>query len=251
METQPAWTHPPSRPRLADGFVDVWRADLAACGEGVSESLTADERQRAARFFREADQDRWARARGVLRSLLALYLESEPSSLDFVTQAHGKPELDPPSSLRFNVSHSGDVALYAFAAGREVGIDVESRTRPVDVVRLARQNMGEETARRLAELEPADRRREFLVAWTRHEAMLKCRGIGLEGEVPDDAPPVWASTLVLGDDTAGAVAAEGDAAPTLRLWLWSSSVSGEWRDGPRPVTPSTQEVASSASPDLA
>jgi 4'-phosphopantetheinyl transferase len=228
METQPAWTHPPSRPRLADGIVDVWRADLAACGEGVTESLTADERQRAARFFREADQDRWARARGVLRSLLAFYLDGDPSSLDFITQARGKPELDPPSSLRFNVSHSGDVALYALSAGREVGVDVESGTRPVEVVRLARQVMGEETARRLEALEPDDRRREFLVAWTRHEAVLKCRGIGLEGEVPDDAPPVWASTLILGGDTAGAVAAEGDAAPILRLWEWSSGVSAEW-----------------------
>ena len=221
MATQPAWTNPPSRPRLADGVVDVWRAELAACGDGVTDSLTAEERQRADRFVREADRTRWARARGVLRSLLASYLDADPSALTFVTQAHGKPALDPPSLLRFNLSHSGGVALYAFALGREVGVDVEQGTRPVDVVRLARQTMGEEEARRLEALGPAERQREFLVAWTRHEAVLKCRGIGLAGRVPDGAPAVWASTLHLGAATAAAVAAEGDAAPILRLWQWS------------------------------
>ena len=223
MATQPAWASPPSRPRLADGVVDVWRADLDACDAGVTDSLTAQERQRAARFVRDVDRTRWARARGVLRSLLAIYLDGEPSSFDLVTQAHGKPALDPPSPLRFNLSHSGGVALYALAAGREVGIDVERGTRPVDVVRLAEQTMGEETARRLEALEPADRRREFLAAWTRHEAILKCRGVGLADQPPDDGPPVWASTLTLEADTSGAVAVEGDAAPILRLWLWSGS----------------------------
>ena len=222
MATQPVWESPPSRPRLADGVVDVWRADLRACGDGVIQSLTAHERQRAARFVREVDRRRWTRARGVLRSLLAIYLDADPSSLAFVTQAHGKPVLDPPSRLCFNLSHSGDAALYALALGREVGVDVELGTRPVDAVRLARQTMGEEEARRLEALEPGDLRREFLTAWTRHEAVLKCRGIGIGGQAPDGGPLIWASTLALGADTAGALAVEGEAAPILRLWQWPS-----------------------------
>ena len=222
MPTQPVWVGPPSLPRLADGVVDVWRADLAACGDGVTETLTAHERERAARFLREVDRRRWARARGVLRSLLAIYLDADPSSLAFVTEAQGKPALEPLSLLRFNLSHSGEIALYALAIGREVGVDVEVGERPVDAVRLARETMGEEEARRLEALGPADRQRAFLVAWTRYEAVQKCRGTGIGAEAPGDGAPVWASSLALGAGTIGALAVEGDAPPTVRLWQWSS-----------------------------
>jgi phosphopantetheinyl transferase len=32
------------------------------------------------------------------------------------------------ADLRFNLSHSEDVAVYAFAPGREIGVDVEGKS---------------------------------------------------------------------------------------------------------------------------
>ena len=52
-----------------------------------------------------------------------------PASVELVHGAHGKPALVrhcAAPDLRFNVSHSEDVAVYAFSPGREIGIDVES-----------------------------------------------------------------------------------------------------------------------------
>ena len=75
--------------------------------------------------------------------------------------------------MRFNLSHSGDVTLVAVARDSEVGVDVE-RIRPVIEMRaIARRWLGRD--------DMADER-EFLRAWTRHEAMLKALGVGLSGK---------------------------------------------------------------------
>src|SRR5207253_323259 len=101
--------------------------------------LAPDEQARAARFYRPEFGRRFAVARGVLRTLLARYAGAEPAAVRFAYGPQGKPALAEPggTSLRFNVSHSGELAYYAFAWGREVGIDVE-RIRPLsDDLRLA------------------------------------------------------------------------------------------------------------------
>jgi 4'-phosphopantetheinyl transferase len=198
-------------PPLADGAVDVWRADLATADDALAALLAPDEAERAAGFVREQDGWRWARARGILRSLLGGYLELDPRALRLATGEHGKPELvEPTVSLRFNVSHSGDVAVYAFADGRAVGVDVEVPRRPLDHVALAARAFGPEEARRLGALEPASREREFLRAWVRHEAELKCRGSGIGGPSPEPGdPPVWIAELDVGRGAAAAVAVVG------------------------------------------
>jgi 4'-phosphopantetheinyl transferase len=178
------------------GVVEVWRADLAAAGDAVASSLTADERARAARFVRDSDGRRWARARGTLRAILGAELGIAPADVELRIAEGGKPELATRSRLRFNLSHSGEVALYALALDREVGVDVETRERPLDVVAVARRTLGPEEADRLAALEPDVRHRDFLQAWARHEAELKCG-------VPDP----WVADLDIG--IAAAIAVEG------------------------------------------
>jgi 4'-phosphopantetheinyl transferase len=188
--------------------VEVWRADLATADDGLATLLSADERARAARFARAADGRRWARGRGILRALVAEYVGADPHTLRFGADPGGKPELVEPSSwLHFNLSHSGDVALYAFAQGRAVGVDVEvARERRADVVALARRAFGPEEAERLGTLEPEARQREFLRAWARYEAQLKC-----------GAEPVWIADLDV--DEAAAVAVEGGPCEILlRDW---------------------------------
>jgi phosphopantetheinyl transferase len=39
--------------------------------------------------------------------------------------------------LRFNVSHSGDVAVIGFALGKEIGVDVERRRARTGLASLA------------------------------------------------------------------------------------------------------------------
>ena len=85
-ETAPdAWESGPLRPRLGDGAVHVWRADLAAVSDHLIEVLSPDERARAERFLKARDGRLWARCHGVLRVLLGRYLDSDPRRLRFAT----------------------------------------------------------------------------------------------------------------------------------------------------------------------
>src|SRR5207237_3516582 len=90
--------------------------------------VSADERARAARFSFERDRRRYIVARARLRQLVGERLGAAPESLQFVYKPHGKPALarrPGQRDLRFNVSHCGALAAYAFAEGREVGVDIE------------------------------------------------------------------------------------------------------------------------------
>jgi 4'-phosphopantetheinyl transferase len=212
------WSKPPSSPQLPEGTVDVWRADLDAADDALAALLSPDEAARAARFTREDARRRWARAHGILRVLLGAYLDCDPRALRFEAGPHGKPDLAASVSLlRFNLSHSAEVALYAFATEVPVGVDIEVRRRPIDPIGLARRAFGPQEARRLAVLEPAAREQEFLHAWTRHEAILKCLGVGIATPEGDrQRPPVWVAELDVGPDAAAAVAVQGDECAVRR-----------------------------------
>jgi 4'-phosphopantetheinyl transferase len=214
-----AWSPGPLDPQLVDGAVHVWRADLAAVAADLADLLCEQERVRAERILSDSRGELWTRSRGLLRALLGRYLRQEPASLRFATGAHGKPTLsdggaDAPA---FNLSHSGHLALYAFSAGPAVGVDLEVGRRSVEEIAVARSWLGAAQARRLEALEPAIRRREFLRAWTRHEARLKCLGVGF-GAATAAAEEPWVIDLEPFPDVAGAVAAER---PALQLDCWS------------------------------
>ncbi len=166
----------------------MWRVDLASGGGLLEELLCAEERARAERIVRERNRRLWSRSRGVLRALLGRYLDQDPRALQFELGPHGKPALhgsaEQAPDLRFNLSHSGEIALVAVSAGREVGVDVE----------------------RARERHTA----EFLRTWVAHEAVVKCRGTGLatpRGDAP--ASDLWTAELEVGPHAAAAVAVEG------------------------------------------
>jgi hypothetical protein len=223
---------------LRPGDVHVWRVELDLLPDGVCGALSEDERARAAQILDAGRSGRWARARAALRLLLAEYLladldrraplRSSPPSIGVSplgvgdarairlhTEPNGRPVLAEaakvPHPLRFSLSHSGSLALYALAvAGSEehglgLGVDIEmARRRPLSAsseIRLAGA-LGEHDAARLARLEPLQRRNELLRMWTRREAELKWRNAG----APTTAKP-WIVELDPGCAGAGAGAA--------------------------------------------
>jgi 4'-phosphopantetheinyl transferase len=212
--TNTTWLPAPRNSQLADGEVHVWRADLSVADERLGDLLSEDERMRADRLRSRRDREQWTIAHGILRALLSRY-PARPDALEFAVGTHGKPELLG-CTLRFNISHSGAIALYAFALDIEVGVDVELIGRPRDELALAARALGSAEAERLGALDPALREREFLRSWVRHEAGLKCLGVGLGGSSAD-AGGLWLGDLELGPRVLGAVAA---ARPPSRLGLW-------------------------------
>jgi 4'-phosphopantetheinyl transferase len=142
---------------------------------------------------------RWAVSRAGVRALLARYLEEDPAALRFDERA--KPKLDPPSPLRFNLSHSGDVALVVVATEREVGVDVEAVTPGRWVDGIARRTM---VAAERAEIEEADDADlAFHRHWVAKEAFAKATGHGVASlrsfEVALDGPGGPQVVQVAGD----------------------------------------------------
>lgn len=170
---------------LLEDEVHLWRVDLATAAPAEQrweQILSADERARAARFHFPRDRQYFTAARALLRTILARYAASDPRELVFGYSEKGKPSLSPSHSgteVEFNVSHSGAVALFAFAKGRALGVDVEQVRENFDHEAIARRFFSEEEQRQLAVLAPSERYRGFFRCWTRKEAYIKAQGGGL------------------------------------------------------------------------
>ena len=165
-------------------MIDVVVTDLVVEPRAVGTLgllLSDAERARACRFASDRDARRFVVARARLRQLLGRRLAVAAGSVELARGAHGKPRLarDRDATLRFNASRSGDVAVYAFASGREVGVDVESiRANPDAEGIVARWFTPREQAAYRA-LDHTRKPLAFLACWTRKEAVVKALGEGL------------------------------------------------------------------------
>lgn len=172
-------------PRLSPGELHVWQVDLDAAPPvlaALAEHLSPEERRRSDRFVREADRRRYVASHAALRTILGRYLGLPPAGVEVAVRPGGKPELAslpgaPP--LRFNLSHSDGLAMIAVTLDREVGVDVE-RVRPMpDVGAIVERYFAVPERAAWRALPDYERLAAFFRCWTRKEAYLKARGIGL------------------------------------------------------------------------
>lgn len=224
----------------------MWRASLHATPKVQSRlesTLSPDELARANRFRQPDHRARFVVSRGAQREILARYTGLGAAEIAFSYGGKGKPSLVAAAGpdLRFNVSNSGGLALYAVTLGRDVGIDVEA-IRPVPrALRLAEGFFSEHEVRTLRRLSSDVVERAFLTCWTRKEAFVKAAGAGLSlaldrfdvGFAPDEParllatrPPAPAAerwslyALEPGDAYVGALVVEGGDI-VVRCFDWS------------------------------
>jgi 4'-phosphopantetheinyl transferase len=178
-----AWECPRSFPALGRDEVHVWRSSMVEHGVVLARLrplLSPEEARQAERFRFERDRDRFTIGRAILRLLVGRYQALAAGAVTFSHGPQGKPFLPacgPP--LEFNVSHSDDLALFAFARGRRVGVDIEA-VRPA----VAREDIPErfftaEEAAFLRALPPERQPEAFFDCWVRKEAAIKAWGVGL------------------------------------------------------------------------
>jgi len=212
----------PTMPPLAPGEVQLWRAHLGEPSASEVASLSPDEWARAKRFHFPDDTRRFIAGRAALRAILGAQLGLDPREVRFRTGAHGKPELDADTLLRFNLSHSGDLMLVALTHGREIGVDLEAMRENVGFEMLSAHYFDPEDAWHIRTLPAAEKAGKFYEIWTRTEAQLKAAGTGLSDGLKVVAPDRW-SLLSLTPATgyAAALAVEGDDF-TLNCWAWAN-----------------------------
>jgi 4'-phosphopantetheinyl transferase len=181
------WSHPSKNLVLGCDDVHIWRATLelpASCVQMFEQTLVEDEITRADLFHSQKDRTHYVVAHGLLRILLGRYLLRDPRSLRFHYNPYGKPILDKEGSggssiLSFNMTHAHGMVLYAMAWGRDIGIDLERIFVDVAWEEIAEQFFSPYEVSQLRALPPAIQHEAFFACWTRKEAYLKARGLGL------------------------------------------------------------------------
>lgn len=172
---------------------------------GLRTLLSPDEAARAERLRVPAKVHEFIAARGYLRRILARYLHTPPSSLNFAYGSAGKPFLDSPRlPLFFNLAHAGTWGLLGIAGDQEVGIDVEWLQRPVDIRQIASWAFAGELCSELESLPPEIKRARFHLLWTDREARLKTLGIGFSHPVPAGFDDLASGHFLLEPDYLGA-----------------------------------------------
>ena len=224
------WRKPADDVSLQVEEVHLWRAKLeldTSRLDRLARTLSTEEQQRAAAFHLPRDRARFLASHGFLRDVLSRYLRIEPAKVTFRLGPAGKPELAGDSPIRFNLSHSGSCALAGVTVGREIGVDIEEQRPMPDALQLAKRFFSQAENRVLLGL--AGDSFAFFRCWTRKEAYMKARGLGLslglerfevafapgeparllrmEGE-PEAASRWWLADLPLGPELIGACAVE-------------------------------------------
>jgi 4'-phosphopantetheinyl transferase len=220
------WPTTDSPPPLEAGAVHLWAvklSDASLSRQDVEQVLTAEERNRARRFLREESGRSFAVGRAALRSILAGYLEIPPADVPIENAPNGKPQLTGSivSDLRFNLAHSGELALIAITRSGEIGVDVE-RLRPVDHWHEIASRYFHATDTATIGADAAQTPVNFFRCWTRKEAVLKAIGIGIIFpldlfQVPlEESTHNWISVPAHSSNTA------------TRYWLESLDPCGEY-----------------------
>lgn len=202
---------------------DVWVAPLDAAPPHLTDSLSPDERARAARFRSRDDARRFTVARGWLRHVLGAALGIAPADVA-ISSGPGKPRVD---GLSFNVSHAGELTLIA-VADHEVGVDVEPVSSAAAALEASAIVCTPDELAALRDLPPSDAGPLALAWWTAKEAYLKATGegfgfpperVGVAGVERGEAVPVriaggepsawWVRAIEPAPGYIGAVVAEG------------------------------------------
>ncbi|MDH2387779.1 4'-phosphopantetheinyl transferase superfamily protein [Streptomyces sp. HNM0663] len=188
-------TYTPVEPaRPLPGVELVWSglaADHRAHALAHRHVLDAEETARLTAFVRDRDRDTYAVAHVALRELLGERLGLPPREVPLARLPcvscggpHGRPHV-PGDPVHFSLSHAHDAVLIAIAE-QAVGIDVEALPAPATALDVAAQLHSAERTE-LRSLGRLDRSAELAAAfarcWTRKEALLKAKGVGLNEEL--------------------------------------------------------------------
>lgn len=178
------WQTAPTNYEIDRKTVHVWRSCFEVSlltDNSFLNGLSNIEVERARRFVRRPDRDRYMFAHAILRYLLGSYLGSRPEELNFATSEYGKPFITAPggNEISFSLSHSQDMVLVAIARGTPLGVDVECLREISDAHDIVNRFFSIEEREYLSSLSLSAFYEEFFACWTLKEAYLKGIGKGL------------------------------------------------------------------------
>ncbi len=170
---------------LPENSIHIWQSNLTSiqtCYSAYWQSLSAAEQARASRFKNAQHQYRHVICHGQLRSLLATYLSVAAKTIEFEIDDFGKPRLKGSKTdqgLVFNISHSGDYALFGFGWQQRLGVDIEIWREAIDMEALTQRCFSKTERHHWHALKANAQPAAFFDLWTRKESFVKAIGRGL------------------------------------------------------------------------
>ena len=170
---------------ISSNEVHIWRfyqEETNSQIETLQGILSPDELARSEKFHFEKDRKKFILTRGILRKLLGSYLGKNPQQIRFNYTSFGKPFLAIDSennNLSFNLSHSGELVLYAITRNQKIGIDIEQIRDHTDVMAIAKRFFSPAEIGEMEKANEKNRTELFFTYWTRKEAFVKALGKGV------------------------------------------------------------------------
>jgi 4'-phosphopantetheinyl transferase len=168
-----------------DENIHIWNAALdqsASVIRWLFSLLSLEERKRSQHFIYDRDRDRFIVRHGLLRLLLSHYIRLEPDRIKFICGQNGKPALidaQNKNDIRFNLTYSRGLCLFAISRRREIGVDIEFSGRSLDYDQIVHNFFTEKEKTFYYRLNKCQRESAFFNLWTKKEAVTKAIGIGL------------------------------------------------------------------------
>ena len=139
--------------------------------------LNDEEKIRADRFYFGKDRNCFTIARALLKIFLSEYLNVNPGQINFIYNQYGKPLID--YDLKFNISHSADIIIFAFTLKNEIGIDIEFMKKNIKYKELIKRFFSKKEIEDFLSLDEKYQKAAFFNGWSRKEAYIKAIGKGL------------------------------------------------------------------------
>lgn len=168
--------------QVLNNNVHVWQFNISQTKHRYNyfhNLLSKDEKIKAARFKFEKDKIASVLARGALRHLLSKYLDCPATNIIFHYNKYGKPQLTNNKTIKFNVSHAGEVVVIAFIENNDIGIDVEHIKYNFNVFDVVDSYFSKTEIEALHKLPENLQTEAFFRGWTRKEAFIKAKAKGL------------------------------------------------------------------------
>jgi 4'-phosphopantetheinyl transferase len=181
LATKQIWQTAPENLGLENDQIHVWLVNFAeATAADFEPIISADERVRANRFRFAKDRNNFIIGRGFLRKIIGNYLQINPSQIEFEYNQFGKPFLS--SNLKFNLSHSGNLALLAVGLDFEIGVDIEQKNGAFIDDGMILHCLTANEKSHFYSLPKNEKITFFFDCWTTKEAYLKAYSFGLSVE---------------------------------------------------------------------
>ena len=169
---------------LGTDQIDVWCCSLHQAQSDHPDwlaNLTREEVNRYRQIRSVPAGRQYLAARLLTRSTLSRYADVPLRAWRFTANQHGRPTIDWPCDYRdihFSISHTAGLVVIAVSRIPEIGIDVETLDRDVEIEEIAKSVLAEAEAYELARSAPEVARDCFFSFWTLKEAYMKARGLG-------------------------------------------------------------------------